>query len=74
MSESENGGQSWHVPAIWTILGVSFLLLITSFSGHGAGMFGWGFMSSFMWIWMILPILLVVLVLVLVQQNQEARK
>lgn len=61
----------WQKPALWTVLGINALLVLSSFTGNGTGMFGGGWMMGMMWIWMFVPVLIIVLLVVLVMRLQE---
>lgn len=56
--------------ALWVVVGILSLLVLSSFTGVGTGLFGWGFMMGMMWLWMLLPVILIV-VLVLALSNQQ---
>lgn len=58
----------------WTIAGVLGLLVLSSFTGYGTGLFGWGFMMGMMWLWLLLPLsVAAILVLALTDRSQGGR-
>ncbi len=55
----------------WTIAGFLGLLVLSSFTGYGTGMFGWGFMMGMMWLWMLLPVLIIVILVLAVTDQRD---
>lgn len=55
----------------WSVVAFLGLLVLSSFTSYGTGLFGWGVMMGMMWLWLLLPVLVVVLlVLALTDRGQ----
>lgn len=55
----------------WSLAGLFGLLVLSSFTSYGTGLFGWGFMMGMMWLWLLLPLIVVaILVLALTDRSR----
>lgn len=69
----EHPPAAWQRPLLWIILSLSFVLVLSSLTGSGHGLFGWGLMAGAMWMWMLLPALLVSLLVLFFLDLREER-
>lgn len=57
----------------WSVVVFLGLLVLSSFTSYGTGLFGWGFMMGMMWLWLLLPVLVVVLLVLALTDRAEGK-
>lgn len=56
----------------WSVVAFLSLLVLSSFTSYGTGLFGWGVMMGMMWLWLLLPVLVVVLLVLALTERRES--